>query len=101
MTEHIHEFDRVPKLAGSWIACIECGEPYRGPKFIELINSHVALEQRVEEMEVVKQIMNEPWSDSHDKGRDEAFKRLARISNALNLNDDPVTEDTPSTEKEA
>lgn len=50
MTEHIHKFARVPKLAGSWIACVECDEPYRGPKFIELINAHVALEQRVERL---------------------------------------------------
>lgn len=48
------------------------------------------------ELETVRQIMNQPWNDSHDRGRDEAHKRIAMISLALNMNSDPVTEDTPS-----
>jgi hypothetical protein len=49
-------------------------------------------------LEAVRLIMGQPWSDSHDRGCEEAFKRLARISNALDMNNDPVTEDTPSSD---
>lgn len=45
------------------------------------------------ELEAVRRIMDQPWDDSHDRGHDQAFKRLAKISNALNMNSDPLTED--------
>ena len=48
---------------------------------------------------VVKKIMEQPWDDSNDKGVNQAFRRLANISNALNMNGDPddhETENTPS-----
>lgn len=49
--EHKHVYCRVPKLAGSWIACVECGDPYRGPRFVRLINQNIALKRRVRELE--------------------------------------------------
>ena len=44
----------------------------------------------------VKKIMGQPWDDSNDKGVNQAFRRLANISNALNMNGDPETEETLS-----
>ncbi len=47
------------------------------------------------ELDAVRQIMNQPWDESHDRGHQEAFRRLAKIGNTLNVNSDPLTEDTP------
>lgn len=50
--EHEHVYGRVPKLAGSWIACVECGDPWRGThKRSDLINENITLERRVRELE--------------------------------------------------
>lgn len=58
MTDHKHIYDRVPKLAGSWIACVECGEPYRGPNFVGLVNDREALLPMVP---VLERIANYPF----------------------------------------
>lgn len=42
MTDHKHTYDRVSKLAGSWIACVDCGEPYRG-NFLDALSEREAL----------------------------------------------------------
>lgn len=49
-------------------------------------------------LEAIRRIMDQPWDDSHDKGCSQAFERLEKIENVLNINRDPVTEDTPSAE---
>jgi hypothetical protein len=59
---------------------------------VPLVNSLEA------ELEAVRLIMDQPWDDSHDRGHEEAFKRLAKISNALNMNSDPVTKEVPSSD---
>ena len=42
--DHEHLYGRVPKLAGSWIACLMCDEPYRGnQKFEDLLNDRERL----------------------------------------------------------
>jgi hypothetical protein len=89
MTDKLSERLRYLTLPGKW---------KRNPPTIVKLNiwadEVAALEA---ELEAVRQIMDQPWNDSHDKGRDEAHKRIAKISDALNMNNDPVTtEDTPS-----
>ncbi len=89
MSDHEHVYARVPKLAGSWIACAVCAEPYRGPSGIDLINERLALLKVVKDIDPGALMMAADELPLEAVPRSAHLRRIVKALASLNLPDDP------------